>query len=325
MDSDSIYTDKFLDHFINPRNVGEIENPDGYAKVGDPQCGDYIKVWLKIEDDTITDYKYKVFGCGGAIATTSVVSELAIGRRLRDAIDLTDDIVIQALGGIPENKAHCSLLGIQGLRTALADYFIKQNHLRYEERLDLYRRYGYNITMARDRLVKKFTASPDSAKMLDIGTGKGHLALALARAGFRCVSVDVSKDELHYASLNALYFQLDHLIDFQNHDAARLSFEPHSFDGIASADLIHHLPDPQPVLTEMLRVCKPTGRIIITDFSQKGFEIMNEAHLSEGRIHPVTGWKIEKVAQWFADKNCHVQSVEEVCEIVLIIEPILST
>ena len=113
---------KILDHFLNPRNVGEIENADGYAKIGDPSCGDFIKVWLRIENEIIVDFKYKVFGCWGAISTTSGASELAIGKSTKDATKITDDDVIKALGGLPEQKQHCSLLGVQGLRAARADY-----------------------------------------------------------------------------------------------------------------------------------------------------------------------------------------------------------
>lgn len=313
------YTDKFIDHFLNPRNIGEIEDADGQAKVGDPQCGDYIKVWLKIEANRIIDYKYKVFGCGGAIATTSAVSELAIGKSLNEAIDLTDDDVIKALGGIPENKAHCSLLGIQGLRTALADYFVKQNHQRYQERIELYRKHGYDIPKARDDLVKKLDALSGVARILDLGTGKGHLALALGRAGYSCISVDISDQELHYARMNALYHHFDELIEFQKQDATRLSFETGAFDAVVTADMIHHLPDPEPMLREMLRICRPDGQIIISDFNQKGFNIMDQVHQAEGRSHPVTGWEMKAVAEWFKREGYQVQTYNEVCEVILVI------
>jgi nitrogen fixation NifU-like protein len=121
-----IYNETILDHFKNPRHIGEIENPDGMALVGDPRCGDHIRLYLTIEGDKIVDIRYKVFGCAAAIATTSILSELVINKDLDAALAITDDDVIEAAGGIPARKAHCSLLGVVGLHTALAEYFLKK-------------------------------------------------------------------------------------------------------------------------------------------------------------------------------------------------------
>ena len=121
-----VYNETILDHFKNPRHIGEIENPDGSAVVGDPSCGDHIRLYLKIQDDKIADIRYKVFGCAAAIATTSILSELAINVDLDHALAITDDDVIAAAGGIPTRKAHCSLLGVVGLHAALAEYFMKK-------------------------------------------------------------------------------------------------------------------------------------------------------------------------------------------------------
>jgi nitrogen fixation NifU-like protein len=118
------YTEAVIDLFKNPRNIGEMdeEETDGYALSGDPLCGDQMKLWIKVEKKRIADIKFKSFGCPGAIATSSMVTHLARGRTLDEAMALTDDDVIEALGGIPENKKHCSLLGINALHTAIADY-----------------------------------------------------------------------------------------------------------------------------------------------------------------------------------------------------------
>lgn len=121
-----VYNKIILDHFKNPRHIGEIEDPDGVALVGDPRCGDHIQLYLKIRDDKIVDIRYKVFGCAAAIATTSILSELAQSKDLDHALMITDDDVIEAAGGIPAKKAHCSLLGVAGLQAALADYFMKK-------------------------------------------------------------------------------------------------------------------------------------------------------------------------------------------------------
>ncbi|RLB03024.1 MAG: iron-sulfur cluster assembly scaffold protein [Deltaproteobacteria bacterium] len=116
------YNEKVMDHFRHPRNVGEIPEADGVALVGDPRCGDHIRLYIKVKDDRITELRYKVFGCAAAIATTSILSELAIGRRIEEALEITDDEVIKAAGGIPSGKAHCSLLGVVGLHYAISDY-----------------------------------------------------------------------------------------------------------------------------------------------------------------------------------------------------------
>jgi nitrogen fixation NifU-like protein len=121
-----VYNETILDHFKNPRHIGEIQNPDGMALVGDPRCGDHIRLYLKIEGDKIVEIRYKVFGCAAAIATTSILTELVLNKDLDDALAITDDDVIEAAGGIPARKAHCSLLGVVGLHSALTEYFLKK-------------------------------------------------------------------------------------------------------------------------------------------------------------------------------------------------------
>lgn len=121
-----IYNEILIDHFLNPRNIGEIENPDVVTTVGDPACGDFIRVYLKVEDGRITAFKFLTQGCPGAISTSSIATELAIGKTLDEALKLTDNDVIRAAGGIPARKAHCSLLAIRGLHQAIAEYKEKQ-------------------------------------------------------------------------------------------------------------------------------------------------------------------------------------------------------
>ena len=117
-----MYSQKVLDHFKNPRNVGEIENPDGEGSVGNPVCGDMMTIYLKIKDDRIDDIKFKTFGCGAAIATTSMTTELAKGKTLDEAMEITRDMVAEALDGLPPVKMHCSNLAADALHDAIKDY-----------------------------------------------------------------------------------------------------------------------------------------------------------------------------------------------------------
>ena len=114
-----------MDHFTNPRNVGEIENADGVGTVGNAKCGDIMKMYLKIEDDVIVDCKFKTFGCGAAIATSSMATELIKGHTIDEALALTNQVVVEALDGLPPVKVHCSVLAEEAIKTALADYYKK--------------------------------------------------------------------------------------------------------------------------------------------------------------------------------------------------------
>ena len=118
------YNEVVIDHFTNPRNVGDLRTmrTDGYALVGDPACGDQMKLWIFVNSDRIADIKFRSFGCPGAIATSSMLTVLAKGKTIDEAKQITDDDVVEALGGIPEKKRHCSLLGVKALQAAIKDY-----------------------------------------------------------------------------------------------------------------------------------------------------------------------------------------------------------
>lgn len=121
-----MYTEKVMDHFSNPRNVGEIADADGVGEVGNASCGDIMKIFLKVEDNIIKDVKFKTFGCGAAIATSSMVTELAIGKTIDEALVLTNQAVAEALDGLPPAKMHCSNLAADALHEAIKNYK-KQN------------------------------------------------------------------------------------------------------------------------------------------------------------------------------------------------------
>ena len=120
------YSEKVMDHFMNPRNVGEIPDASGIGTVGNPICGDVMKMFLKIENNIIVDIKFKTFGCGAAVATSSMVTEMVKGRSIDDALKITNHAVAEALGGLPPIKMHCSVLAEEALRSALKDYYKKQ-------------------------------------------------------------------------------------------------------------------------------------------------------------------------------------------------------
>ncbi len=121
-----IYSDKVMDHFTNPRNVGEIENPDGVGEEGNPVCGDMMTFHIKVKDNRLEDVKFKTFGCGAAIAVSSITSEMARGKTLDEAMKITPEAVAEELEGLPKNKLHCSNLGAQALQKAIRDYMTKQ-------------------------------------------------------------------------------------------------------------------------------------------------------------------------------------------------------
>ena len=121
-----MYSEKVMDHFSNPRNVGVIENPDGVGQVGNAKCGDIMKIYLKIENGMILDVKFKTFGCGAAVATSSMATELIIGKSIEEAQAITNKAVMEALDGLPPAKVHCSVLAEEAIAAALLDY--KQKH-----------------------------------------------------------------------------------------------------------------------------------------------------------------------------------------------------
>jgi len=120
-----LYSEKVMDHFTHPRNVGEIENADGVGTVGNAKCGDIMQMFIKVEDNIITDVKFKTFGCGAAIATSSMATELVKGKSVDEALSLTNSAVVEALEGLPPVKVHCSVLAEEAIKAAVADYYKK--------------------------------------------------------------------------------------------------------------------------------------------------------------------------------------------------------
>lgn len=130
----ALYSEKVMEHFRNPRNVGIIENADGVGEVGNAKCGDIMKIYLKIENDTIVDAKFETFGCGSAIASSSMATELIKGKPVSEALSLTNKAVVEALDGLPTHKVHCSVLAEEAIKKALQNYYEK-NGIKYDRSL----------------------------------------------------------------------------------------------------------------------------------------------------------------------------------------------
>ncbi|MBQ8769333.1 MAG: Fe-S cluster assembly scaffold protein NifU [Oscillospiraceae bacterium] len=129
----ALYSEKVMDHFMHPRNVGVIENADGVGEVGNAKCGDIMKIYLKIENDIIVDVKFETFGCGSAIASSSMATEMIMGKSIHEAMALTNKAVAEALDGLPAHKLHCSVLAEEAIKNALKDYF-GRNNIPYDEK-----------------------------------------------------------------------------------------------------------------------------------------------------------------------------------------------
>ena len=127
----ALYSDKVMDHFQNPRNVGKMDDADGIGEVGNAKCGDIMRMYIKVEDGVITDCKFKTFGCGSAIATSSMATELIKGKPVEEALELSNQAVVEALDGLPPQKIHCSVLAEEAVRAAVKDYYDK-NGIAYD-------------------------------------------------------------------------------------------------------------------------------------------------------------------------------------------------
>ena len=128
----ALYTETVMDHFVNPRNVGEIENADGIGEVGNAKCGDIMKMYLKIDNNIITDVKFETFGCGSAIASSSMATEMIKGKTIDEALSVTNKQVVDALGGLPPHKLHCSVLAEESIKSAIKNYYDK-NGIEYDK------------------------------------------------------------------------------------------------------------------------------------------------------------------------------------------------
>lgn len=195
---------------------------------------------------------------------------------------------------------------------------ILENHKKYLERISFYRSFGYDLEKERDFILDK--SLPVSGKVLEIGTGKGHFALALAKKGLSFTTIDISEEEQNIAKLNARYFGLDKLISFKIEDAVSLSFPEQSFNVIFSINVFHHLEKPHLVLNEMTRLLKPAGKIVMSDFTEKGLEIINMCHNHEGRHHDHSKHDLDEAKRFFTDKGFSIKEFQSETQKIVIAE-----
>ena len=196
------------------------------------------------------------------------------------------------------------------------DKEVLENHTRYLERKALYKSFGCDIDAERAFILEK--AKPISGAILEAGTGKGHFALALAQAGYRFTTFDISEEEQKFARLNVKYFKLDHLVDFRIENGERLSFKDKSFDTIFSVNTLHHLVNPYKVLDELIRLLTYNGKLILSDFNAKGLALMDAIHASQGGRHRAGNVTLSDVEHYLKTKDLWVNRISSTFQDVLI-------
>lgn len=183
---------------------------------------------------------------------------------------------------------------------------ISDNYQIYRQRIDLYKKFGYDIEKERQFIID--AAQPLYGDILEIGTGKGHFALSLAKEGYNFVSIDISDQEQSFARSNLEYFGLSKQVDFRIENAENLSFEDNSFDIIFSVNVFHHLKDPFKVLDELIRVISFEGKIILSDFTKEGLKVIDKVHQAEGRRHSDVPADFKKIGKYLLNKGFRVEA-----------------
>lgn len=193
---------------------------------------------------------------------------------------------------------------------------ILENHKNYLERIALFKSYGYDIERERNFIVEK--AKPLYGKILEVGTGKGYFALALAKEGHSFVTIDISKDEQLYAKLNLAYFGVDNLAEFKIENAESTCFPDKYFDIIFSVNIVHHLQNPYKVVNELSRILSSDGKLIISDFTEKGFKIIEKIHALEGKEHETSTVGLRDIELNLKTKGFIIERAESEIQKILI-------
>jgi len=196
------------------------------------------------------------------------------------------------------------------------DKEIVENHKKYLERKALYKSFGYDVGKERSFILEQ--AKPVYGKILEAGTGKGHFALALAKAGYQFVTFDISADEQRFAKLNIAHFGFEKQVDFRIENGERTSFSDGSFDVVFSVNVLHHLCNAYLVIDEFIRIISPKGKIVLADFTEEGFKIMDKIHQLEGNAHEVGKIKLADVEVYLREKCFSVRNIQSIYQHVLI-------
>jgi ubiquinone/menaquinone biosynthesis C-methylase UbiE len=195
---------------------------------------------------------------------------------------------------------------------------VLENHKKYLERVDFYRGFGYDLEKERDFILDR--SLPFSGEILEIGTGKGYFALALAKRGFSFTSIDISVEEQEIAKLNIQYFGLEKQASFRIEDAQSLDFPDKSLDTIFSVNVFHHLEKPFAVLDEIVRLLRPAGKVVLSDFSEKGLEIINTCHKHEGRKHDYFEHRLDEAKDYFLNKGLAVKEFQSEVQRMIVVQ-----
>jgi 27-O-demethylrifamycin SV methyltransferase len=198
------------------------------------------------------------------------------------------------------------------------DTEVVENHKRYLERKELYKSFGYDVDKERDFILEQ--AKPVYGRILEAGTGKGHFALALAKAGHSFITFDISAEEQHFAKLNIEYFGFEKQVDFRIENGERTSFADSSFDVIFSVNVLHHLHNAYQVIDELIRLISSQGKIILADFTEDGFKVMDKIHGLEGNAHEVGQVSFSDAESHLIKKGFSVKKEKSVYQCVLVAE-----
>ena len=194
---------------------------------------------------------------------------------------------------------------------------VVENHRKYLERKRLYKSLGYDVDKERDFILEQ--GKPLYGRILEAGTGKGHFALALAKAGYSFVTFDISAEEQYFAKLNITHFGFEKQVDFKIENGERTSFSDLSFEVIFSVNVLHHLRNAYQVIDEFIRILSPKGKIVLADFTEGGFKIMDKIHALEGNVHEVGKIKLADVEAYLKEKGFLVRNIESMYQHVLIV------
>lgn len=196
------------------------------------------------------------------------------------------------------------------------DNEILENHKKYLERKALYKSFGYDVDKERDFILEQ--AKPVHGRILEAGTGKGHFALALAKAGHKFVTFDISSEEQRFAKLNIVHFGFEKQVDFKIENGERTSFADGSFDTVFSVNVLHHLRNPYQVIDELIRLISSQGKLILADFTQEGFRVMDKIHGLEGNTHEVGKVELMDAGLYLTKKDFSIKKAKSVYQCVLV-------